>query len=504
MGKSRTKTALLNSGSRFIYEIVGIICSIIVPRLILISYGSDVNGLVLSITRFLSISTFMDAAIGGVCRAALYGPLSRKDHTAISKIYVSASSFYSKIGIIFLIYTAFVGCLLPLVNSSGFDFGYILALTVAISVSYIAQFLIGATNSVLIYADQKVYLTTNINTATLILNTLATFIMIKLGVSIQVVKLVTSIVFAIRPIFAYFYCKRHYQIDKKATYDADPIPNKWAGFSHQIAETVHNNVSVIMLTVVSVYSNVSIYSVYALVTEGLSKLIECIRSGMGPTFGNMLVTESTDTVRKRFGNFDWITNVATCILYSTCAILLIPFIRLYTSGVSDANYIQPLFGLMLIVAAILHNMKHPYLMIVIAAGHFKETQMSAYIEAILNVVVSFVFVWKFGLIGVAVGLFVATLYRLIYLSYYVSKNIIYYPMRQLIIKLLINMLILLATYFVGTAIRSMVFASYLMWAVVALVAALIISLVTAIVYSLLFRSDFAVLFTRVKKILKRR
>ncbi len=486
---SRTKRVLLNSGSKLIYEITGVICSIILPRLILVYYGSDVNGLVLSVTRFLSISTFMDAAIGGVCRAALYGPLARKDDDAISKVYVSSNSFYKRIGAFFVAYTLIIAVLLPFINGGEFQFFEVFGLTIAISVSYIAQYLVGATNSVLIYADQKVYLTTNINTLTLILNTIASFILIRAGFSIQAVKLVTSLIYTVRPIYAYFYCKKNYNINKKATYDVDPIKNKWSGFSHQIAETVHNNVDVVMLTVVSVYSDVSIYSVYALVTEGISKLIECIRSGMGPAFGNLLVTETQDKVRKRFANFEWIMNVSVCILYSCCAVLLMPFIRLYTSGITDANYIQPVFGVALVIATLLHNMKFPYTMIVNAAGHFKETQASAFIEMSLNIIVSLIFVWRYGLIGVAVGTIVAMLYRLIYLAYYVSKNIIMYPMKHMVSKLLINLIIFAGSYILFSNVRNMVFGSYFQWLLAAIVVFLILSIITIIVYGIAYKND---------------
>lgn len=501
---TRMKSALKNSGSRFVYEIVGIVCSFILPRLILTSYGSDVNGLVLSITRFLSISTFIDAAVGGVCRAALYEPLARGDNTLISRIYVSATGFYRKIGAIFGGYTLLIACLLPVINSEGFGFWEIFFLTAAISVSMLVQFLLGATNTTLIYADQKVYLTTNINTITLILNTIATFVMIKLGGSIQIVKLTTSLVFTIRPIFAYFYCKKHYRIDRKATYDVDPIKNKWSGFSHQIAETVRTNVDVWSLTALSVYANVSIYSVYVLITDGLTKLIECIRSGMGPSFGNMLATEPRETVRRKFGYFDWVTNVTSCILFSCAGVLILPFVLRYTAGVTDADYAQPVFALFLIISTLLHNMKHPYLMIIFAAGHYKETRLSAYIEMIINLVLSVVLVQLWGLTGVGIGATAAMIFRLIYCSVYLSRHILMYPVRNLITKLLLNGGIFTAVYFLFTPIRQAVYHSYMDWVIWAIPVAAATTLITLVAYSVCYRAEAKAIWGYIRRIIKRK
>ena len=66
-----------------------------------------------------------------------------------------------------------------------------------------------------------------------------------------------------------------------------------------------------------------------------------------------------------------------------------------------------------------------YNLIVKAAGHYKQTQKGAIIEALLNIVISVIVVWKFGLIGVAVGTLIAMSYRTIYFVVYLKNNIIY-------------------------------------------------------------------------------
>ncbi len=48
-------------------------------------------------------------------------------------------------------------------------------------------------------------------------------------------------------------------------------------------------------------------------------------------------------------------------------------------------------------------MKFPHLNLAYAANKFKEITVPAYIEALLNIVISVILVHKFGLVGVAVG-----------------------------------------------------------------------------------------------------
>ena len=70
------------------------------------------------------------------------------------------------------------------------------------------------------------------------------------------------------------------------------------------------------------------------------------------------------------------------------------------------------------------KVREPYRLLVLAGGKFKETNFGAFAEAIINLVVSLLFIIKFGLIGVAVGTLVAIAFRLIYLVWYLHKDII--------------------------------------------------------------------------------
>ena len=74
-----------------------ILCGLILPREILIRYGSDMNGLVLSITRFLSYTALLELGIGAVIPAALYSPLAVRDFEKVSAILSSGYRVFHRI-----------------------------------------------------------------------------------------------------------------------------------------------------------------------------------------------------------------------------------------------------------------------------------------------------------------------------------------------------------------------------------------------------------------------
>ena len=70
----RKKKLIYNTISSLIFQVTTIVCGFILPRLILNAFGSNVNGLVNSITQFLGIISFLELGVGAVVQSALYKP----------------------------------------------------------------------------------------------------------------------------------------------------------------------------------------------------------------------------------------------------------------------------------------------------------------------------------------------------------------------------------------------------------------------------------------------
>ena len=91
----RKRKVFINITVSVASEIITMICSLILPRLILSHFGSVYNGIINSITQFISFVTLLRAGVGGVTRAALYKPLSEGDTHRISAI-IKATERYAK------------------------------------------------------------------------------------------------------------------------------------------------------------------------------------------------------------------------------------------------------------------------------------------------------------------------------------------------------------------------------------------------------------------------
>ena len=88
---------MLNTVSSIMLEIIVIINSFIVPKIILNYFGSEVNGLVSSLTQLLNYISLIEGGVTGVVMANLYKPLVNKDFEKVSSIINTTEKFYKKI-----------------------------------------------------------------------------------------------------------------------------------------------------------------------------------------------------------------------------------------------------------------------------------------------------------------------------------------------------------------------------------------------------------------------
>lgn len=462
----RNKLLARNTAASLTTQIITLICGFILPRFFLQQYGSEVNGLVSSISQFLGIISFLELGVGAVVQSALYKPLADHDREQVSKVMASANKFFRRLASILLAYVLVLLVVYPLMIERSFGFLYTAALIAAISISSFAQFYFGIVNSLLLTADQRGYIQYNAQTITIILNTVICIVLIQAGGSIQLVKLASSLIYLIRPIALRLYIDKRYQINWKIQYQEEPIQQKWNGVAQHVAAVVLDGTDTIVLTMFSNLSDVSVYSVYYLVVKGVKTVFLSLTNGIQSLIGELWAKQELSELNELFGWTEWVIHTGTTFVFSCTAALIVPFVRVYTDGINDANYIQPLFALLLTIANAMHCLRLPYNIMVLAAGHYKQTQRNYIVAAIMNIVLSVATVKLWGLIGVAIGTLAAMAYQTIWLAVYDSKKFIYWPLKKVCKQFLID-----GVTFLGILLISKLFhlreATYLQWFIVA-------------------------------------
>lgn len=474
-----------NVFSSLISQFITIIYGFIVPILIIKTYGSETNGLVNSITQFIAYIVLLEAGIGPIIKNALYKPIVEKNKEEIEEILGASNKFFNRIAYALIIYCILLCIFYPIINNQ-FSFIYTISLILIISISRFAEYFLGMTYKLFLQSEQKNYVIDYINALGYIINLIIIIVLIKLNFNIQIVKLISSIVFVIKPItFKIYFDKKYgYNINKKSKFK---FAKQWDGLAHHIAATVQSNTDVMILTIFSNLSNVSIYSVYYLVTNGIRAIIVSLTNGIDAFFGKLMI-EDENKINNKFSMYSFCFYTIATILLSSTLVLIIPFVSVYTKNVTDANYIQPLFAYFMVFAEFNFVIRYPFSTLVYAKGHFKETRNFSIIEPIVNIIISSILVFKFGLIGVAIGTTVSVLIRSMGFIIYASKNILNAKLKDTMKIILLSTLELVIFFFIHLLIGNIRVENYIQWFIMAIISFIIIAIVVLTINCMCYKN----------------
>ena len=501
----RSKKAVKNILTSVLKQMVTVICGLIVPKAIIDTFGSSVNGLISSITQFLAYITLLEAGIGPVIRAALYKPIAKRNKTEIERILKASQRFFRVISGIFIVYLIVLCFIYPLIVSAEFETGYTVSLILIIAISTFAEYFFGLVYGIYLQAEQKTYVVSKIQIFTTIFNTILIIILIKFGANIQIVKLGSAFVFILKPIIQNIYVSKKYNINLKEVKGKYELKQKWDGLAQHIASVVHNNTDIVILTVFTNMVEVSVYVVYRFVVNGVKNIVQALTGGIDASFGDMIAKGEQESLNRSFKTYELFYFTLITIVFTITLVMILPFVKVYTLGITDANYYRPIFALLITLAEFVWAIRLPYSGLIQAAGHFKQTNKGAWVEVFSNLIISIALVFKFGMIGVAIGTLVAMTIRTVEFMYHTSKYILRRSQVENIKRIVILVVEMLVIVPIGFFINGFIEVnSYVSWGILSLIIGFIALLVVSIVNGIMYRNDLKDLLDMVKRIFKRK
>ncbi|MBO4276518.1 polysaccharide biosynthesis C-terminal domain-containing protein [Candidatus Saccharibacteria bacterium] len=500
----RSKKALYNIFSNLILQVVIIIYGFVVPKIIIDYFGSDVNGLIASITQFLAYISLLESGFGPVVKATLYGPIAKKDNAAIASILKTSEKFFRRIALIFILYIIILCFVFPLIARADFNAIFTISLVIIIGISTFAEYYFGMTYRIFLQAEQKTYVVSIIQIVTYIMSVIAVVVMALLGCSVLMIKLITGLLFIIRPLAQNMYVKRKYDIRFNTASNDYPIKQKWDGLAQHIAAVIHGNTDVAVLTIFSTLTEVSVYSVYSLVVAGIKKIVQSLINGLDASFGDMIAKDEDDNLKKKFSVFELLFFMIIATVFTCTFVLITPFVQVYMKGVTDVDYVRPVFGYLLVASEFIWALRTPYSSITLAAGHFKQTRKGAWAEAIVNIVLSVTLVFNFGLIGVAIGTIVAMLIRTVEFVYHANKYVLkrtsWASIGKILVATVATIIAIVIVDFVNLAIPD----GYITWILNALIVFLIATVVSFVLFFACYKKEFMAVLEKAKRMIKRK
>lgn len=505
----RTKQAFTNAIFSLFLQLTLAISGLIVPRFFIAVYGSAINGLVSSISQFITYMSLVEAGVGAAGTVALYGPLADSDTKRINGILSATRSFYLRSGLIFLGLVMGLVALYPLlVNNEIQDVSFIRIMIIVLSVNGLVDYFFLGKYRVLLLADQKGYVIYGVQIIGTIIMTAVCIWQIHIGCSALLVKGTAAIIYIFRSLAVILYVKTKYpKVNFKVPPHKDAFNQRNAALLHQIVGVIANNAAVILLTVLvkkDALAEVSVYSVYNLVFYSLSSLLNAIFNGLTPSFGQVISKNEDETLKRSYSSYEFLMFLIIFICYICMAVLLYPFIKLYSTDFTDGvNYLRWELVALFSLAGILQAIRIPGLTIICAAGHYKETQSRAILELIISLVVSISLTSFLGIVGVASGLCASYLYRSFDVIVYTAKYFVKGTLKQSLLRLLRNLFVAAISILGGLYLIPQNTDSWLVWLIGAVALALASAILLVLINFIFEPKEIKNIFALAKNVLQK-
>ncbi|MHB1457045.1 MAG: sugar isomerase, partial [Armatimonadota bacterium] len=255
-----------------------------------------------------------------------------------------------------------------------------------------------------------------------------------------------------------FYIKRHYKwIDLHVTPNESAISQRKYVMMHQIASLVLYRTDVVVLSVICGLKVTSVYVIYNMLFEMISTLIQNITSGFSFKLGQTY-NSNIDRYKRMYNIYETYNFALSFSLFLVGYLFMLPFVRLYTHGVTDINYLDPLLPLLFVTNKILISARTPAVNTSTYAGHFRQTQGFVIIQTIINIVISILCTLWLGIYGILIGTTISCIYYTNALILYTNHKLLlrspWRTYRILLINSIIFIIMVLVSNYINISMGS--------------------------------------------------
>lgn len=502
------KKGVKNIVYSFLGQAITMALGIIIPKLVIESYGSEVNGLLSSVSQVIQYLALLEAGVGAAAVQALYRPISDNNRESINSIMAATHHYYRRTGIIYLIAVVCMAFVYPFVVKTELNYWFIAVIVIICGLPSVISYFFQGKLQIFLNANGDSYIMTNLSTATSVFASITKIVLLMTGMSVILVQTIYCVVSLIQMVFLFAYVKKKYPwMTVRAVPDKDALKQKNSTLIHQICSLVTNSTDVVVLSIFCDLKVASIYAIYNMIFSLIGNITTSINNGIQFIFGNSYCKGKKYYIRILDTFESYFLGTCSALMCTTC-ILAPSFITLYTAN-ADINYLD--FGAIILFAGfkILSAVRFPAMDTITVAGHFRQTIKHSVIESTINLFLSLILVnvmehfFGKGLYGVLIGTLVSLIYRDIVSIHYANVNILERKSGRSIKVIFLNILLFAALVSLGYILDFNI-QTYISWFLHAIPIAVVIFICFLALNSLASIDSFKHVFSYLKRKLVRK
>jgi len=260
----------------------------------------------------------------------------------------------------------------------------------------------------------------------------------------------------------------------------------------------------IIITSILGLVSASVFSIYQMIYSLIRTIINSVQLSISAVFGNLVASEKPERVSEVYKLLELIFIMLGTFLASCTAFLFLSFVRMYTAGINDANYINKKLILFSVLYIIIYAFRTSFGYIATIYGLFKDICKNTLVFGGIGMMLSVFSTMLFGLPYVMIGLLFHEVFYSVFTLIIIHKKIGWFSYRKLFQRILV-LLVMPLTFYLG-GLKEIVLGNdgWFGWFITAIMVA-VISLVLIFVYCVLFeRKELILLFSYLENLIRKR
>ncbi len=399
-------------------QVIVLLLGFVVPRIVLVNYGSDTNGLTNTISQIFTYMALLEAGISVSARNAFYKSVKMQDKEGISFVASLAKKYYKRLSRYYFGAVIIISAIMPLLLKTSVPYTTVCFYIFFEGLTAVVSFYFVNTWTTFLRSNGEAYI---INIFTLISKVLSYGVKIVLSlfsINIAFIQIGYFLVSLIRLALYYAYMKRKYNwIKYNVETGTAKLPDKNANLISEIASVVFSSTDMIVLSIFVSTSLSSVYSIYNMAFLALHHLLMSVYTSVNYHLG---LEYNSGNINDYIKVHDFYMSAfvgSMTAMMSVCYCLIIPFVRLYTKGVNDIHYIYNNLPILFCLVYVLSWSRYVTGNLIGISFRQKPAVKVNVAEALINLSLSILLVNLMGIEGVLLATVIALPLKVIYCTY---------------------------------------------------------------------------------------
>jgi len=502
---NKGKKSILNALAALIQMLVTSLVGLVFNKTILAIFGSDYNGINSTVSQIVNTLMILEGGFSLASNVALFEPFGKKDYDAVNGILSATRNRFLAVGGAAFAVGAILVIIYPFTVTSEMPKWMIASLMLSALIPVCYNLAFNMKYRVLLLTDQKEYIISLMTAASYLLGNGFAIILMKQGFSILAARISIMVFLLINYWIIALYCKKKYPFAKfRSSPNYNAIKGTKSVIILKLTSVLYSSVPIVAISTISGNGALlaSVYAVYRSVISVVRDSLTSVTNAPRLAFGSLFSEGKKEETKRLFDQYELLSCMGISIIVGVTCMLLLPFVELYTAGIHDVQYLDPMLAVIMLSTVILEILHIPSGQIIQMKGDFNVSRRIQSIACIVLVISMIIGRALWSLYGVVLAVLIAAVALTIMEVGYTAIRIFNRPLINLIKNMAPCIIICIIASIIGMN-GAVIIHSYISFVATGIVVTILFTIVTIVAYYLVNKENVIALYSMARRVLSR-